>query len=63
MQQVTVNGGNCYQLAAQYLGDASQFLRVMIQNGLTDPFISGPKPVTLTIPDVDASQTGGVPPQ
>lgn len=63
MQTVTVNGGNCYQLASQYLGDASQFIRIMIQNNLTDPFIAGPEPTTLVIPDVDPTATGGVLPQ
>lgn len=63
MQTITVNGGNLYQLAAQYLGDASQWIRIAIQNGLSDPFLNVTAPVTLTIPDVDPQATGGVPPQ
>ena len=62
MKTITVSGGNCYALAAQYLGDATQAIRIMIQNGLTDPMLPAGL-TTLVIPDVDASQTGGVPPQ
>ena len=54
-QQVTVSGGNLYQLAARYLGDAQQWSRIAQVNGLTDPMLSGP--VTLTIPP--ALPTGG----
>lgn len=61
-KQVTVTGTDCYALAAQYLGDASEFYRIMTQNGLTDPVISGP-PVTLTIPDPVTTPTDGVPTQ
>jgi hypothetical protein len=32
----------------------------MVQNGLTDPVISGP-PVVLVIPDVETSATDGIP--
>ena len=64
MQTIQVNGGNCYQLAAQYLNDASQFIRIMQQNGLSDPFIAtSGEPITLTIPDLDPNETGGVPAQ
>jgi hypothetical protein len=62
MQIVTVQGGNLYQLAAQFLQDATQFLRIMQMNNLTDPMLP-PTQITLVIPDVDLSQTGGVPAQ
>ena len=61
MRQVTVSQTTCEALAAQYLGDASQFVRIMSQNGLVDPDIG--ELVTLVLPDLDPSQTGGVPPQ
>ncbi len=37
MQTIEVAGGNLYALAAQYLQDATQWIRIAIQNGLTDP--------------------------
>jgi hypothetical protein len=58
--EVTVTGTDCFSLAAQYLGDATEFYRIMVQNGLTDPVISGP-PVVLVIPDVETSSTDGIP--
>jgi hypothetical protein len=61
MQTVTVSQTTCEALAVQYLGDASQFVRIMSQNNLIDPDITDL--VTLTIPDVDPTQTGGVLPQ
>ena len=64
MRTISVNGGNLYQLAAQYLQDATQWIRIAQQNGLTDPFLAtGGAPVTLVIPDVDAAATGGIPAQ
>ncbi|MDR3736031.1 MAG: hypothetical protein P4L10_10910 [Acidobacteriaceae bacterium] len=63
MQTIQVNGGNLYQLAAQYLGDASQWVRIAIQNNISDPFLTVSAPITLTIPDVNPQATGGVPPQ
>lgn len=59
MQTITVTNTDCFQLAAQYLNDATQFIRIMQENGLTDPQIVGP--LTITIPDIDPTQTGGVP--
>ena len=58
---ITVVGGNLYALAAQYLGDATQWIRIAQANGLSDPFLVGQ--VTLTIPAVDPNATGGVAPQ
>ncbi len=61
MQTITVAGGNLFAIAAQYLGDATQWIRIAQQNGLTDPMLSGL--VTLTIPDVNPNATGGAPAQ
>lgn len=52
-------GTNCYSLAATYLQDATQFIRIMQQNNLSDPVIYAVG--TLVIPDVDLTLTGGVP--
>jgi hypothetical protein len=61
MQTITVIGGDLFHIAAAYLGDATQAVRIAQQNGLTDFFLTGQ--VTLVIPDVDPNATGGVPPQ
>jgi hypothetical protein len=56
---VTVAGGNLYALAAQQLGDATQWNRIAALNGLFDPMITGV--MTLRIPPIDTvAGTGGV---
>ena len=56
-QQITVAGGNLFQLAAQYLGSAEQWYRLAQVNGLTDPMITGT--VTLTIPPTNSTGSNG----
>ena len=58
MQVIMVTGGNLFQIAAQYLGDATQWVRIAQQNNITDPWLSGL--MTLTLPDLDASAGGGI---
>jgi len=58
MQQVTVVGGNLFQLAARLLGDATQWLRIAQLNRLSDPVLVGV--VTLDIPAPDNSAGGGI---
>jgi nucleoid-associated protein YgaU len=58
MQQFITAGGNLFQIAAQLLGDATQWLRIAQLNNLTDPVITGV--VTLSIPPVDPSAGGGI---
>ena len=58
MQQLTVAGGNLFQIAAQVLGDATQWLRIAQLNGLSDPVLTGV--VTLTIPPTDPNAGGGI---
>lgn len=58
MRVVTVAGGDLFKLAAQYLGDATQWLRIARMNNLSDPQLSGV--VTLTIPDTDQNAGGGI---
>jgi nucleoid-associated protein YgaU len=57
-QVITVAGGNLFQLAAQYLKDATQWIRIAQANGLSDPVITGLQ--TLVIPPLDASAGGGI---
>lgn len=57
-QNVTVAGGNLFALAARYLGDATQWIRIAQANGLSDPVLPGV--VTLVIPPVDAAAGGGL---
>jgi hypothetical protein len=58
MRTVTVAGGDLYHVALQYLGDATQWSRIAQANNLLDPVITGI--VTLQIPSVNPTLTGGV---
>lgn len=58
MRTLLVAGGNLFQIAAQQLGDATQWIRIAQLNQLSDPMLTGV--VTLTIPDVDLTAGGGV---
>lgn len=62
-QQITVFGGNLFDLAATYLQDASQAWRIAQRNSLTDYFLPGDVPTVLVIPSVDPTQTDGIPSQ
>lgn len=54
-KRITVAGGSLFRLAAEHLGDATQWNRIALANGLTDPRIEGV--LTLIIPPRD--QRGG----
>lgn len=58
MQTITVAVGNLFALAAKYLGDATQWIRIAQLNNLSDPMLSGV--VTLRIPDADPNAVGGI---
>jgi hypothetical protein len=65
MKQIQVAGGNLYQLALQYLGDATAWNRLVQANPNNpaggppmDPVLTGL--VTLNIPAVNPQLTGGV---
>lgn len=58
MQTITVPGGNLFQIAAQMLGDATQWNRIAALNGLTDPMIYGL--TNLLIPSQDSQAGGGI---
>jgi nucleoid-associated protein YgaU len=55
---VTVAGGNLFALAAEYLGDATQWIRIAQANGLRDPVLVGV--VTLLVPPVNTAAGGGL---
>lgn len=55
---VVVAGGNLFVLAAKYLNDATQWIRIAQANKLSDPVLSGV--TTLVIPPVDAMAGGGI---
>jgi len=58
MRTVTVAGGNLFRIAAEQLGDATQWVRIAQLNGLSDPMISGVQ--VLQIPDVNPNAGGGI---
>jgi nucleoid-associated protein YgaU len=58
VQVITVAGGNLFALAAKYLNDATQWIRIAQANNLSDPVLNGV--VTLTIPPVNAAAGGGI---
>jgi hypothetical protein len=58
MRRITVMGGTLFHVAAEELGDATQWLRIARLNGLDDPVLRGL--VTLVLPPRDAAAGGGV---
>ncbi len=58
MQTIETAGGNLFQIAAQRLGDATQWLRIAQLNGLSDPLLSGV--ASLLLPPVDPAAGGGI---
>jgi len=57
LKQITVSGGNLFELAAFYLGDATQWNRFASLNGLLDPVLIGIN--TLLVPPVNANAGNG----
>ncbi len=55
---ITVAGGDLFHIAAQQLGDATQWIRIAQLNGLSDPVISGV--TTLQLPAPNAAAGGGI---
>jgi hypothetical protein len=58
MTILTTAGGNLFRIAAEQLGDATQWIRIAQLNQLSDPNLSGL--VTLLIPDQDPTAGGGI---
>ena len=54
--QITVVGGNLYQIASEQYGDAMGWIQIAQANGLTDPQLQGV--ITLNIPNYNGINTG-----
>jgi hypothetical protein len=61
MTTITVAGGDLFHIAAERLGDATQWVRIAQLNGLRDPQLSGI--TTLRLPSPDPQAGGGIAPQ
>lgn len=59
MKIVTASGINVFRLAADELGDVSQFVRICQANRLYNPNFTEPRAVKL--PTRDPNATGGLP--
>ena len=55
---VTVAGGDLFHIAAQQLGDATQWIRIAQLNGLSDPALTGV--TTLQLPALNPAAGGGI---
>jgi hypothetical protein len=58
MKVLMVADTNLFRVAAEQLGDATQWIRIAVLNQLSDPFISGV--VELRLPELLKSAGGGV---
>lgn len=56
--EVTVFSGNLFEIAARYLGDATQWVRIAQLNNLCDPEIQGM--TRLILPPIDPKAGGGI---
>lgn len=58
MNTITLAGGNLFRIAAEQLGDATQWIRIAQLNRLSDPMLTGV--VTVRLPDMDQKAGGGI---
>ena len=58
MRRITVAGGNLFRIAADELGDATQWVRIARLNKLKDPVLTGV--MVLLRPARDAAAGGGI---
>ena len=58
MQRVTVASRTLFDVAAQYMGDATLWTEIAALNGITDPWLQGL--VSLYIPDPSVMNGGAV---
>lgn len=58
MRSITVVGGNLFRVAADELGDATQWIRIAQLNRIRDPMLVGV--VSLLIPQADPNAGGGI---
>ena len=61
MLMIRVSATTLFHVAAEQLGDATQWNRLAAINGLADPIINGV--AELLVPPFDTTATGGLPPQ
>lgn len=61
MKMVTVVGSNLYQVAAEQLGSALQWINIAKLNNLVDPVLSGQ--TRLLIPPFSSAFSDGIGPQ
>lgn len=55
---ITMAGGDLFHIAAQELGDATQWIRIAQLNKLSDPMLSGV--TTLQLPALNPAAGGGI---
>jgi hypothetical protein len=58
MGTLTVAGGNLFRIAAEQLGDATQWIRLAELNNLSDPILTGL--IVLKLPAQDPTAGGGI---
>lgn len=58
MRTITVVGGNLFRIAADELGDATQWIRIAELNRIGDPMLAGK--ATIAIPAKDPNAGGGI---
>jgi hypothetical protein len=58
MKTITVVGDNLFRVAAEYLADATQWIRIAELNDISDPMLEGV--TTLLIPELDRGAGGGI---
>ena len=58
MKTITVTGSNLFRIAAEQLGDATQWIRIAELNNISDPMLSGVS--TLVVPSIDHNGGGGI---
>ncbi len=58
LQIITVSGGNLFAIAARYLNDATQWIRIAQLNDISDPVLRGV--VSLTLPPKNSNAGGGI---
>ena len=61
VQTITTIGGNLFEIAAQRLGSALQWINIARANNLTDPMIFGQKQIV--IPPLSSAFSDGIGPQ
>ena len=58
MRTIITAGGTLFHVAANELGDATQWIRIAQLNNISDPQLRGV--VSLILPDVDPNAGGGI---